>query len=139
MALMTIAQRHGRPGTPTDPAHVESFFGHLKGEWPHLETIHDPHALQGELARVGTESNTVRLHAAIGYVTPTTNTTAAGPPSAAPAPPVSSEHTSNASSTTAPTAPKAPHDLGSFPCSPYQRVRHTSPSPPGSPTPAHRR
>jgi transposase InsO family protein len=32
MALMTIAQRHGRPNTPTDQAHVESFFGHLKGE-----------------------------------------------------------------------------------------------------------
>jgi transposase InsO family protein len=70
MALMTIAQRHGRPNTPTDQAHVESFFGHLKGEWPHLETIHDPHALQGELARVRTEYHTVRLHAAIGYVTP---------------------------------------------------------------------
>jgi transposase InsO family protein len=26
MALMTIAQRHGRPGTATDQAHVESFF-----------------------------------------------------------------------------------------------------------------
>ena len=36
MALMTIWQHHGRPGTPTDQAHIESFFGHLKGEWPHL-------------------------------------------------------------------------------------------------------
>ncbi len=30
MALMAIAQHHGRPGTPTDQAHVESFYSHLK-------------------------------------------------------------------------------------------------------------
>ncbi|MDQ3678826.1 MAG: integrase core domain-containing protein [Actinomycetota bacterium] len=70
MALMTIAQHHGRPGTPTDQAHVESFFGHLKGDWPHLLDIRDPAALDQELARVRRDYNTVRLHAAIGYVTP---------------------------------------------------------------------
>jgi putative transposase len=70
MALMTIAQHHGRPGTPTDQAHVESFFSHLKGDWPHLTEIRDPGALDSELARVRGEYNTVRLHAAIGYVTP---------------------------------------------------------------------
>jgi putative transposase len=70
MALMTIAQHHGRPGTPTDQAHVESFFSHLKGDWPHLTQIRDPGALDTELARVRSEYNTVRLHAAIGYVTP---------------------------------------------------------------------
>jgi putative transposase len=70
MALMTIAQHHGRPGTPTDQAHVESFFSHLKGEWPHLLAISDPAVLDTELARIRTEYNTVRLHAAIGYVTP---------------------------------------------------------------------
>ena len=69
MALMTIAQHHGRPGTPTDQAHVESFFSHLKGDWPHLGEI-DPAALDTELARSRTEYNTVRLHASIGYVTP---------------------------------------------------------------------
>ena len=42
MALMAIAQHHGRPGTPTDQAHVESFFSHLKGDWPHLVEIRDP-------------------------------------------------------------------------------------------------
>ena len=26
MALMAITQHHGRPGTPTDQAHIESFF-----------------------------------------------------------------------------------------------------------------
>ena len=70
MALMTIAQHHGRPGTPTDQAHVESFFSHLKGDWPHLTSIRDPAALDTELARIRTEYNTVRLHASIGYVTP---------------------------------------------------------------------
>jgi putative transposase len=70
MALMAIAQHHGRPGTPTDQAHVESFFSHLKGDWQHLTGITDPAALDTELARIRREYNTVRLHAAIGYVTP---------------------------------------------------------------------
>jgi putative transposase len=70
MALMAIAQHHGRPGTPTDQAHVESFFSHLKGDWPHLTGLTDPAALDAELGRIRTEYNTVRLHAAIGYVTP---------------------------------------------------------------------
>jgi putative transposase len=70
MALMAITQHHGRPGTPTDQAHIESFFSHLKGDWPHLSAITDPAALDAELDRIRTEYNTVRLHAAIGYVTP---------------------------------------------------------------------
>lgn len=70
MALMAITQHHGRPGTPTDQAHIESFFSHLKGDWPHLTGIRDPAVLDSELARVRREYNTVRLHAAIGYVTP---------------------------------------------------------------------
>jgi transposase InsO family protein len=70
MALMAIVQHHGRPGTPTDQAHVESFFSHLKGDWPTLTEIRDPAALDSELARIRGEYNTVRLHASIGYVTP---------------------------------------------------------------------
>ena len=70
MALMAITQHHGRPGTPTDQAHVESFFSHLKGDWPYLTSITDPAALDTELARIRDEYNKVRLHAAIGYVTP---------------------------------------------------------------------
>jgi transposase InsO family protein len=70
MALMAIAQHHGRPGTPTDQAHIESFFSHLKGDWPHLTGLNDPAALDTELARIRSEYNTVRLHASIGYVTP---------------------------------------------------------------------
>ena len=70
MALMAIAQHHGRPGTPTDQAHVESFFSHLKGDWPILTEIRNAAALDSELARIRGEYNTVRLHASIGYVTP---------------------------------------------------------------------
>jgi transposase InsO family protein len=59
-------QSHGRPGTPTDQAQIQSFFSHLKGDWPHLTTIRDPGVLDAELARVRREYSTVRLHAAIG-------------------------------------------------------------------------
>jgi transposase InsO family protein len=70
MALMAIVQHYGRPHTPTDQAWIESFFGHVKAEWPHLEDITDPVVLEAELARVCSEYNGVRLHEAIGYVTP---------------------------------------------------------------------
>ena len=79
MALMAIAQHHGRPGTPTDQAHVESFFSHLKGDWAHLTGIADPAALDAELARIRHEYNTVRLHASIGYVTPDDEHNGRGP------------------------------------------------------------
>jgi len=79
MALMAIAQHHGRPGTPTDQAHIESFFSHLKGDWPHLSDIRHPAVLEAELARVRTEYNTVRLHAGIGYVTPSDEHHGRGP------------------------------------------------------------
>jgi transposase InsO family protein len=70
MTLLAIAQHHGRPRTPTDQAWIESFFGHIKGEWPHLETLDDPVVLEAELARIRIEYNTERLHDANGYVTP---------------------------------------------------------------------
>ena len=70
MALHSLALHVGRPGTPTDQAHIESFFGHVKREWPHLEAIRDPAVLAGELQIVRRDYNTVRLHAGIGYVTP---------------------------------------------------------------------
>ena len=41
MALAWLATHYGRPGTPTDQAWIESLFGHLKGEHPHLEQIED--------------------------------------------------------------------------------------------------
>lgn len=70
MALHALAMHTGRPGTPTDQAHIESFFGHVKSEWPHLERIRDRATLAAALEEVRTEYNTVRLHAGIGYVTP---------------------------------------------------------------------
>jgi len=70
MALVAIWQHYGRPHTPTDQAEVESFFGHIKADWPHLDDIDDPATLDAELARVRREYNSVRLHAGIGYVCP---------------------------------------------------------------------
>ena len=70
LALCAIACHFGRPGTPTDQAWIESLFGHLKAEWPHLLSIADPAVLRGELAVARAHYNGVRLHAGIGYVTP---------------------------------------------------------------------
>jgi transposase InsO family protein len=70
MALCAIAQHFGRPGTPTDQAWIESLFGHVKAEWPHLLTIRHPDALRNELEVIRGRYNGVRLHAGIGYVTP---------------------------------------------------------------------
>ncbi len=69
-ALAVAAQRLGRPGAPTDQAWIESLFGHLKTEWPHLEAITDPATLTAELNRIRDDYNQTRLHAGIGYVTP---------------------------------------------------------------------
>ena len=70
MALCAIHQHFGRPGTPTDQAWIESLFGHVKIENPHLLAIRDPAVLRDELAIVRSHYNSVRLHAGIGYVTP---------------------------------------------------------------------
>jgi putative transposase len=70
MALHAIATHYGRPGTPTDQAHIESLFGHVKYDWPHLCHIRDPADLARELDAVRDQYNNVRLHAGIGYVTP---------------------------------------------------------------------
>ena len=70
MAAVAIAQHHPRPSTPTDQARIESFFGHTKTEWPHLDDIAGPNLLETELRRIRSEYNNVRLHQAIGYATP---------------------------------------------------------------------
>jgi putative transposase len=79
MAMCAIAQHFGRPGTPTDQAWIESLFGHVKADWPHLEWIRDPDVLRAELASIRHEYNTVRLHAGIGYVTPADEHDGRGP------------------------------------------------------------
>ncbi|BBX74613.1 transposase family protein [Mycobacterium shinjukuense] len=53
MALMAIVAHHGRPGVPQDQTWVESFFGHIKAERPHLETITDPTLLEVEWTAEG--------------------------------------------------------------------------------------
>jgi transposase InsO family protein len=79
MALHAIATHFGRPGVPTDQAPVESFFGHLKHEWPHLGQIADAGDLERELTAVRRNYNRVRLHAGIGYVTPDDEHAGRGP------------------------------------------------------------
>jgi transposase InsO family protein len=69
-AGVAIAQQFGHPQIPQDQAWIETLFGHVKNEWPHLEKIRDPRELDTELDKVRLEYNGVRLHAAIGYVTP---------------------------------------------------------------------
>jgi putative transposase len=79
MAMCAIAQHFGRPGTPTDQAWIESLFGHIKADWPHLDRIRDPDVLRAELAVVRHDYNTIRLHAGIGYVTPADEHDGRGP------------------------------------------------------------
>jgi transposase InsO family protein len=79
MALHAIATHYGRPGTPTDQAHIESLFGHVKHEWPYLCAVADPADLARELDAVREQYNSVRLHAGIGYVTPNDEHEGRGP------------------------------------------------------------
>jgi transposase InsO family protein len=59
MAGARIAQHFGRPATTKHQAWIESFFGHLKGEFPHLDKIRDPRELERELDRCQVHYNTV--------------------------------------------------------------------------------
>lgn len=54
MAAARIGQHFGRAGTPNDQAWIESFFGHLKVENPHLDEIDDPAVLRAELEHLHT-------------------------------------------------------------------------------------
>ena len=83
LALCSIAARFGRPGTPTDQAWIETLFGHIKTEWPHLEKITDPNTLRAELDIARHDYNTRRLHASLGLRNPrrrTPRTRTAHPP-----------------------------------------------------------
>lgn len=70
MAAVAFGQHFGRPGTPTDQAEIETLFGHIKREHPHLTKITDPATLRAELKIVQHHYNKVRLHEALEYVTP---------------------------------------------------------------------
>jgi putative transposase len=98
MALMAITQHHGRPGTPTDQAHIESFFSHLKGEWHTSARSLTPQP--STLSSPGSASTTTPDACMPPSATspPMTSITAAGPGSAAPAPPACDERAPNGSS-----------------------------------------
>lgn len=66
MALLTIGQHFGRSYTPTDQAWIETLWGHVKAENPHLLTTNDPQVLAAELERARLHYNAVRLHESIG-------------------------------------------------------------------------
>jgi putative transposase len=70
LAGARIATHFGRPATPNDQAWIESLFGHVKTEHPHLEKIRDPGELEAELDRIRPFYNTIRLHQGLTYVTP---------------------------------------------------------------------
>ena len=59
-----------RPGTPTDQAWIETLFGHIKAEFPHLDRITDTAVLRAELEIVRERYNAVPLHAGVGDVAP---------------------------------------------------------------------
>ena len=52
IAALAVIRHHGLPHTPTDQAWIETLFGHVRGEWPNLETITDPAELEIGLDRV---------------------------------------------------------------------------------------
>ncbi len=84
LALCSIAARFGRPATPTDQAWIETLFGHVKTEWPHLEKITDPAELRAELDIARHESTAAACTPLWATSLPTTNTKAAATPSAKP-------------------------------------------------------
>jgi transposase InsO family protein len=68
MAGARIATHFGRPATPNDQAWIESLFGHVKTEHPHLEKIKDAGELEAELDRIRPFYNTIRLSPRLGFV-----------------------------------------------------------------------
>ena len=55
-----VSVQQTSPGTPTDQAWIETLFGDLKAEWPHLLAIRDPAILRAELPVVRAQYNGVR-------------------------------------------------------------------------------
>jgi hypothetical protein len=94
-------------------------FGHVKGEWPHLEQLTDPAVLDAELTRVRGIYNGTRLHAGVGYVTPDDEHAGRSEQIRQAASRASGEPTTSGSPTIAGTAtttttPEPRHDLGHF-------------------------
>ena len=92
MALHAIAVHFGRPATtPTDQAWIETFFGHLKAEVPHLLRITEPAALSAELDHLQVPLEYREAACRRGICDPTTSTPAAVSRSARTARPVWNE------------------------------------------------
>jgi transposase InsO family protein len=85
MAGVAIAQHFGRPSTPTDQAWIETLFGHVKGEWPHLEKIIEPAAPPPSSRSPAGSTTASGCTPGSATSPPTTNTKAAATPSAGPA------------------------------------------------------
>lgn len=106
MAGVAIARQFGRPGTPTGQAWIErrcSGTSRASGRtWRRSAT---PASFDAELDRVQAEYNSVRQHAAMGYVTRTTRTKAEARRSVRPAATGSPRRGSTAS-----------HTVGTQPC-----------------------
>ena len=126
MALVRDRPTLRAPAHPTDQAHIETLFGHIKTEYPHLEQIDDPAVLRAELERARTHYNTVHRHEGIGYVTPTTSTRDAAPRSAKPDATAWNAHASSASATIASTTRRSPKMRTNHPGDLCHKVRHTS-------------
>ena len=105
MALHAIATHHGRPGVPTDQAHIESLFGHVKHEWPHLTALADPGDLAAELDHVRHAYTRPGCTPRSATSPPTTSTTAAASRSAKPAATGCAAPAMPGSPTTAPQPP----------------------------------
>ena len=103
MALHAIATHvPAGPGTPTDQAHIESLFGHVKYEWPYLCALQDPADLSTPSSTpYATSTTACACTPASATSPPTTSTRAAGPRSAKPAAPASRAPASSAWPTTA--------------------------------------
>ncbi len=82
LAGARIATHFGRPGTPNDQAWIESFFGHLKGEHPHLDKIADPASWNTSSTYVACTTTLCDYTRPWATPPPTTSTTAAARPCA---------------------------------------------------------
>jgi len=65
-----IAQDHSRPHTPNDNAHAEAVIATAKCEYLYLGNFENIYAVQDAVEDLVDHYNNVRLHQAIGYVTP---------------------------------------------------------------------
>jgi transposase InsO family protein len=85
LALCSIVQHFGRPHTPTDQAPIESFFGHVKGEWPTWSTSATPNICDENWRWFAPTTTPSDCTPGSAMSPPTTSTAVAAPRSARPA------------------------------------------------------